>query len=166
MDEGAKIRTVMANALHDVIVVAPYIKKGTLSLLFESLRGGADRVICVTRWLPQDIASGVCDLEILDVMTAIPNGMLLLQPQLHAKYYRGDDRCLVGSANLTHRGLGWTTPSNKELLLEIPRDYPGLQEWELHLLSSSIPASPDIREQIAQKQRSCVQITSPYIFMK
>lgn len=68
--------------------------------------------ICVTRWLPEDIASSVCDLDILDDVMGVSGGRLLVHPHLHGKYYSNGRDSLVGSANLKVRGLGWHNPSN------------------------------------------------------
>jgi hypothetical protein len=133
------------------LLAAPYIKSHTLRRLIAALPTSVTTFICVTRWLPEDIASGVCDLEILDDIAAVRGGVLLVHPRLHAKYYAGGDRCLVGSANLTGRGLGWHTPSNLELLVSLPSDFIGLPEWETALLDSAVPATPELREQLREE---------------
>ena len=73
---------------------------------------------------------------------------LLVHPNLHAKYYRADRRCLIGSANVTRRGLGWASPSNVELLVEISSEQTGIMDWETALLSSAIEATPELQTQI------------------
>src|SRR3546814_15701150 len=74
-------------------------------------------VTCVTRWRPDEIAAGVSDLEVFDLIRARASGTLLLQPHLHAKLYRTGDRRLLGSANISGRALGWHEPANLEILL-------------------------------------------------
>jgi hypothetical protein len=59
----------------------------------------------------------------------------LLRPDLHAKYYRADQHCLVGSANITSKALGWRAPTNLELLLEVPAV--ALAQFEAHLLEGA-----------------------------
>lgn len=142
---------IMRFASGGVIIAAPYIKSHALQSLLAALPDATDELTCITRWLPEDIAAGVCDIEILDDITARSNGKLLVHPHLHAKYYRAGDRCLVGSANLTGRGLGWMTPANLELLVELPLDFPGLHEWEAALLASAVPATEDLRDQIMRE---------------
>ena len=141
----------LRQAHNDVIVVAPYIKTYTLRRLIANLSQELTSVTCITRWLPEDIAAGVCDLDIFNIVNSTQGGRLLVHPHLHAKYYRGDDRCLLGSANLTSRGLGWTTPANVELLVELPRESQGLREWEEALLFSSVPATQQMRDQISKE---------------
>ena len=141
---------IMRSASGGIVIVAPYIKSYTLRSLLAVIPPDADDLTCITRWLPEDIASGVCDTEILEDISS-RNGRLLVHPHLHAKYYRAGNRCLVGSANLTGRGLGWKTPANLELLVELPRVFPGLSEWEAALLGSAVPATEDLRDQILRE---------------
>jgi hypothetical protein len=76
---------------------------------------------------------------------------LLVHPHLHAKYYRAAGQCLVGSANLTARALGWITPGNIELLVALPAEFPGLRAWEEALLASAIPATTELRDRIKRE---------------
>ena len=138
---------IVRSARGRVLIAAPYIKSQELRNLLASLPDSADDLICVTRWLPEDIASGVCDIEILDDILSC-RGKLLVHPHLHAKYYRAGSRCLVGSANLSGRGLGRKIPANLELLVELPLHFPGLSDWEATLIGSAIPATDELREQI------------------
>ena len=145
---GDAVLDVVRAASKDLIFVAPYIKTTALQRVIDSIPSSSVSLICVTRWLPEDVAARVCDLEIFDQISEYPGGKLLIHPHLHAKYYRADHRCLIGSANLTSRGLGWTTPPNVELLVELPADFNGLSEWEEGLLDAAIPATHKLREQI------------------
>ena len=147
------VTDIIRSACGRVVIAAPYIKSQTLRSLLATLPGTAKELICVTRWLPEDIASGVCDIEIFeDISTR--NGRLLVHPHLHAKFFRAGNRCLVGSANLTGRGLGWKTPANLELLVELPLDFPGLSEWEDALLVSTVPATEELRDHIMREAES------------
>ena len=141
---------IIRSAHGEVTIVAPYIKSKSLRNLLTELPSTINVLTCVSRWLPQDIASGVCDIDIYEDILA-HSGKLLVHPHLHAKYYRAGNRCLVGSANLTSRGLGWTTPANLELLVELPLDFPGLLEWEEALLDSAIPVTEELRDQVSQE---------------
>ena len=131
-----------------VVIAAPYIKSPTLRRLFGAVPETVSEFVCITRWLPEDIASGVCDLEILDDLAQVRGGHLLAHPHLHAKYYSNGQQTLVGSANLTARGLGLYTPSNVELLVALPAEFAGLVEWEETLVNSAVPATPELRERL------------------
>ena len=136
------------NASDRLVIVAPYIKSATTRRLLASVPGTVRDLTCITRWLPEDIASGVCDLEIFDDILNVRGGRLLVHPHLHAKYYSNGRQALVGSANLTSRGLGWHTPANIEILVALPADFPGLVNWEAMLLESAIEASEQLRQQL------------------
>ena len=116
---GEQLIELVTTAQQDVILVAPFIKIGALRRVLGSID---DRVSvhCVTRWRPEEIAAGVSDLAVWDVLSERPRSSLWLQSHLHAKYYRADDQCLVGSANLTATALGWVQPPNLELLIAHP----------------------------------------------
>lgn len=145
---GDSVLDVIRSAQSDVLIVAPYIKTKALERLMSNMSPTLDSFTCVTRWLPADIATGVCDLEILDLIEKYSSGKLLVHPHLHAKYYRADQRCLVGSANITNRGLGWATPSNIELIVELSAGFTNLDIWEKSLVGSAVVATQELREQI------------------
>ena len=145
---GDALLDIVRSVRDNLVIVAPYIKTVALQKVIDEVSNGPASLICITRWLPEDIAAGVCDLEILDVIEGFSGGKLLVHPHLHAKYYRGDERCLVGSANLTSRGLGWTTPANVELLVELSADLNSLREWETALFDAAIPATQELKENI------------------
>ena len=145
---GDSVLELIRSATDRVIIAAPYIKSSALCRLLEPLSNSVPEFTCITRWLPEDIASGACDLEILDDVARVRGASLMVHPHLHAKYYSNGRQCLVGSANLTAHGLGWHTPSNIELLVMLSADFPGLPEWEQILLSSSVTATEQLRDQI------------------
>ena len=145
---GDAVLELMQNATSRVVIVAPYIKSATIRRLRKTIPHTVSEFACITRWLPEDIVSGVCDLEIFDDVTQVKGGRLLVHPHLHAKYYSNGQKTLVGSANLTSRGLGWHTPSNVELLVALPAEFPGLADWESALFDSAVEATEQLREKI------------------
>lgn len=153
------VLNLIQNASDRVLIAAPYIKSTVISQLIDELPKTVSEFICVTRWNPVDIASGSCDIEIYDDISKISGGQLFVFPHLHAKYFSNGKTALVGSANLTSRGLGWCTPSNFELLVELPVDFPGLDLWESKLMGSAIPATEQIRDQILAQSESMVPST-------
>ena len=110
---GEKLHILCSNAKH-LFLAAPYIKVDALREILANVRSGSS-VICVTRWNPQDITHGASDTECRTVVSE-RGGSFRLHPSLHAKYYRGDDSVLVGSANLTKSALGWSHNPNLEIL--------------------------------------------------
>ena len=141
-----------------LLFIAPYIKEASMRRLVEVLPSTVSEFTCITRWLPQDIASGVCDITIFDIVARIPGGRMFIHPLLHAKYYSNGSQTLIGSANLTSRGLEWYRPSNIELLLPFESNSLGLLEWETALLDSCIEVNNQIKEEIL-RQVSTLQAT-------
>lgn len=146
---GQALLALCERATVQVFLVAPFIKEGVLKRLLQAIPAEPD-VTIVTRWIPEEVAHGVCDLGILDLATERPRTRLLLHPCLHAKYYRVDSRCLVGSANLTATALGWCPVPNIEILLEVSPEEHGLPQLEEGLLLQSITATESIRNAVAQ----------------
>ena len=83
---------------------------------------------CVTRWLPDEIAKGVSELAVLDLLEARGNSDLMLVDRLHAKIYVCGSACLAGSANVTMAGMGATKASNIEVLVESTTEDPGVAD--------------------------------------
>ena len=129
----------------EVLLVAPFIKVDSLKKIFASIPPEVEKIMVITRWIPKEIASGVSDLEIFDLITKRPNATLLLHPCLHAKYYRADTSCLVGSANITATALGWCQIANIELLVEVNPEAKIIKDMELHLSTYSITATDSMR---------------------
>lgn len=127
----------------ELLLVAPFIKFNTL----QKLLGYVDKQVqvqCITRWRPDEIASGISDLEVWTLIKNRPNSNLWLRSDLHAKYYRGDQQVLIGSANLTHTALGWSRQPNLELLVSADIQ----MEFEQVLLAGSVPVDDSIYEHI------------------
>ena len=147
IDPGVGVLEIVRSAKKRILLVAPFIKSHTLEKLIYEKPESVSDFICVTRWLPEDIASGVCDIEIFDQLVDC-EGVLYVHPNLHAKIYSNESQFLIGSANLTDRALGWHSPSNVELLVTLSPDFPGLDEWINSLLESSVRATKELRESI------------------
>lgn len=114
---GERIRTLFRDAAN-AAVVAPFMKVDALRSLLNEISRDA-HLRCVTRWLPREVAAGVSDPEVLDVLLKRGNASLSLVNRLHAKLYIADGTCLAGSANVTFAGFGETqTSGNIEVLLE------------------------------------------------
>ena len=159
---GAQLLDLCAGAEHGVLLAAPFVKAPSLRRLLSRASPGVD-VTCVTRWRPEEVAVGVSDLEVLEEIERREQGTLLLSPRLHAKYFRADDRCLVGSANLTGRALGWVTPSNVELLIDAPAANPSLLRFERSLLASAHEATPELRAVVQAAAEQIRADASPFV---
>ena len=145
---GTELEKLCAEARNEVLLVAPFIKAPVLEKLLNEIPLDVP-LRCVTRWFPEEIVAGVSDLEVWSLIKERPNSSLWLRPDLHAKYYRADEQCLVGSANLTAKALGWSNQSNLELLVTITAQEPSIKTFETKLLTGCVPVDEDLFEQIS-----------------
>lgn len=99
-----------------VVLAAPYLKADMMKMFLSALPSSAS-LICITRWKLLDIQHGASDIACWDIVSE-RDGSFRTHPRLHAKYYRCDDRILVGSANLTMSGMGQLADANLEILTE------------------------------------------------
>lgn len=137
------LMTLCSGAHDELMLVAPYIKRSVLAQLFAATRPSVS-VQVITRWLPQDIRAGVTDIEVWDVVQERPGSRLRLRQDLHAKYYRADNRCLVGSANLTAAALGLSAAPNLELLVGVEASSVELDGFEGRLLAGAVDVDDDL----------------------
>ena len=114
--DGERLKALLEEAKHRVVLCAPFIKATVLQTILSVVPDTVP-VKIVTRWRAAEVAVGISDLEVLQIATERPNTELWLLDDLHAKLYLADDKCLVGSANLTASALGWSKHSNIELLI-------------------------------------------------
>ena len=146
---GDDLRELMAAAEEEIVLAAPFIKVSALAGVLEHASQRV-RVTCITRWRAEEVAAGVSDLAVFDVLGARAGATLLLWPRLHAKYFRADHRCLIGSANVTGRALGWVRPANVELLVGLPSTHPRLAAFEQRAITEAQPATAELRELMAE----------------
>lgn len=145
---GYLLKQLCNSSIQELHLAAPYIKVNTLTYLLEEVSSDVT-IHCVTRWRPDELSIGVSDLEIWPLLRNRPRAKLWLRQDLHAKYYRSDNQCLIGSANLTHTALGLMNHSNFELLVPIQAADISLSGFEKELYQSSIEVNESIYEKIA-----------------
>ena len=139
--QGELIRNLFRDDDEDVTIVAPFIKVGALLSLLEVIPTSS-RIRCVTRWLPREIAAGVSDPEIIDVLEQRGNFVLSLADSLHAKLYIAGKKCLVGSVNVTLAGLGETNGGNNiEVLVETTIHNSGVASTLANISKQERPAN-------------------------
>lgn len=144
---GEGLLSLCAAATEPIVLVAPFIKAATFARILAAIPLDVP-VTCVTRWRPEEVAAGVSDLEVFDQIKARSNAKLFLHQHLHAKYYRSGTSALVGSANLTGRALGWTQPTNLELLIAANASDANFVAFEEELFSRVIHADDQIRQAV------------------
>lgn len=138
----------MRGAQSSALLCAPFIKTTVLKALLDCLSKDVS-VRVVTRWIPEEIAAGVSDLGVFDLVHANENCTLHLLDNLHAKVYIADEDVLVGSANLTGRALGWSTSPNVEILTRVAASDSSVSRC-LAALENARPATKEEMERIRQ----------------
>jgi hypothetical protein len=121
---GRQVANLLGDTTTRVALIAPFIKRPTFEEALAAVPASVEKIDCVTRWSPAEVAAGVSDPEIIETAQADSRIRVRLCPPLHAKIYISDDRCLVGSANLTATAVGSTPKANIELLVEVGASHP------------------------------------------
>jgi hypothetical protein len=115
-------------------IVAPFITIGGIEPVLAALPTDST-IEVITRWRPDEVASGVSDPRVFDLISA-RRGTVMLHPVVHAKVYLTASRALVGSANVTINGLGWQRPGAAEIMVEVAVDEPAVVAL-LHVLRAT-----------------------------
>lgn len=144
--EGQKLLNFCSGAKGRLLLVSPFIKVEALKRILSAIPQEVDDLICVTRWHPDDIYAKVSDLEVFDLLQDRIGGKLYIHPYLHAKYFGSGRKCLVGSANITSKALGWSNPCNLEILVE--EDRASFIDFETLLLNSATEATENLKKEI------------------
>lgn len=166
---GDRIRNLFTGSISSATVVAPYIKINALRSLLDVLCPDT-HLSCVTRWLPREVAAGVSDPEIFNLLEKRGNYRLTLVDRLHAKLYIADQRCLAGSANVTLAALGdQADNSNIEVLVETTINDPGIATTLREIAQAERPATKGIAEtarlladNLSSSRRSAISLEAPW----
>lgn len=135
-------------AENSVLIVAPFIRSKPLGRLLDSIPDDVDTTV-VTRWHIADLLAGASDLDVYK-LTETQGIPLYLHPDLHAKLFAADDKCLVGSANVTDAALGRRLYSNLELLVLVSRTSEPVVEFEKQLFSRAVRATAAQRDRLEE----------------
>jgi hypothetical protein len=154
---GSLLEQLLRTVRSELLIVSPFIKVNTLKRILNGV-GDDIKVGCVTRWRLEEIIAGVSDLEIWDLLCSRSNSTLSLRFNLHAKYYRGDENCLIGSANITNAALGWSLTPNLELLIPAYKN----QDFEKELFTGTIDVTYALYEQYKAAVLNCPKIFVPF----
>lgn len=143
---GADLLDLAKESCWEFIMCAPFAKQREVSKVVSAVPSGV-RITLFTRWRPDEVAAGVSDTEVLSVIHG-RGGVVYLHDRLHAKFYRNENRALLGSANLTGSALGWSSNPNIELLVQ-SHDR-AIQDVERCLAAESVPATDEIAKEIEE----------------
>lgn len=127
-------------------IVAPFITVSGIEPILSTLPGECPLEV-ITRWRPDEVATGVSDPRVLDFVSQC-GGTVALHPVVHAKAYIASTRALVGSANVTSNGLGWNRPGAVEILVETAADDLALVSLLATLRGTSVAATEADRDAV------------------
>ena len=140
---GYRVAALLQGAA-EVVIIAPFVTRAGLTPVLDVLPDDAS-VTLYTRWRADEVATGVSDPGVLELLGK--RGVIFLNPMLHAKaYIRSGSEALVGSSNTTSTGLGWRNQSGIELLVDVAGDHPALLSLIDFLDATSVTATPEIAE--------------------
>ena len=126
-------------------LVSPYVKSIALHRVLQAVpRTGQARLFM--RWQDADFCSGASDVDAYSICRAFGVPIFSVA-NLHAKYYAAGGSALIGSANLTARGMGLCTNSNIELLISVDSSNPDLGFLLETIGISAVPVSQSMYEQ-------------------
>lgn len=145
--EGDLLVEHLAGARERVQLCAPFAKAGVVRRLLSAIPTGV-QVTLTTRWHASEVAAGVSDLEVLDVITGRPGASMTLLDVLHAKLFVADGAVLAGSANLTAKALGWCDRPNVEVLTLVDGQSPSVLGC-LEAIAMARPATAEERDKVA-----------------
>jgi len=110
-----KIRDLLNEARTEAILVSAFVTETAVKWIFEEASVGLP-VTIVARWAYRDLSSGASDFSSY-WETRKRGGRFFMDPQLHTKVYMFDrSQVILGSANLTGRGLWLNGSGNEELV--------------------------------------------------
>lgn len=148
-DLGDHVKRLAGSTERFLVLVAPFAKNAIVAELLLQVPDGVD-IHLYTRWRVEDVASGVTDTGVLDLVER-RNGSVWLVDDLHAKLMVADgQRALVGSANLTAAGLGLSMHANFELMTMV-QDGNAIAPFLLALRSRARPATRVEAEEVQAK---------------
>lgn len=146
---GAALLELAGSSERELILCAPFAKQAVVEEVLSVVPDHIEPVL-ITRWRPDEVAAGVSDTQVLQVLRA-RGGTVYLHDRLHAKYYRNENRVLIGSANLTATALGWAALPNIELLVQ--SDIAAANALEANLLGSGVVATDEIAAEVDELAR-------------
>jgi hypothetical protein len=145
-DPGTALLQLAAASRREFVMCAPFAKEAVITDVIAVVPGGVE-IVLYTRWRPDEVAAGVSDTEVLNVLRS-RGGVVYLHDRLHAKFYRNEDRVLLGSANLTATALGWAPTPNLELLVE--SDFASIVAMERVLSVESAVATDQLAREVEE----------------
>lgn len=144
-----------------LFILSPFIKIEALKKVLDGV-GSKVKIFIVARWRLNDLVLGASDLEVYNYLKE--KGIkFYINRDIHLKLILADDKkALVGSANITNSGLGYSAHPNVEAVVEIPFSKE-LEKDVLHVVDNSIPMTQDLFEEISTRVKELKKISHEFI---
>ena len=105
----------VSNANEHLQIISAFCKISALEFIDEKIKNSLKTKKLMVRFLLTDILQGACDFQLYEYCKS-HGWQMYIRFDLHAKTYVFDrKRCILGSANLTNKGLGLGLQRNYEL---------------------------------------------------
>ena len=133
----------------ELIIICPFIKLSALKKIIKNIPNDK-KIIVVARWKIEDLVLGSSDLEIYTYLKELGH-KFYINNKIHLKVIIKDKKeILLGSANITNKGLGFIENSNIEA---VSIDDINTNEFMeiLKILKSSISVTNDLFQKINNK---------------
>jgi hypothetical protein len=141
-------------ARHRLTLAAPFIKRNALERLLAGVAQAVGLTV-ITRWSADEIAAGVSDLSVFDLLRERRGSRLLLHPRLHAKVMLIDGQvAVVGSANITDVALGFAEQPNAEVMPILQPPPNRLFLFLTQLERDSTPATEELRRRFEEAAKA------------
>lgn len=118
------IRNVLSEKLkyekEKIVLASAFIKSKAFIEIAELANDECQQKVIITRWKKADLVARVSDLEVY-LLAKRYGWTMYMDRMLHAKVYQVGSWSMVGSANLTYRGL-WHQGGNTEACLAVEGD--------------------------------------------
>jgi len=110
-----QIITEITDTTSNLQIISAYCKEDAVRFIEDSITTPLDSKKLMVRFTLDDILSGASDVSVYEYCKA-HEWQIYLRFDLHAKTYVFDNkRCIVGSANLTSKGIGLCQSGNYEI---------------------------------------------------
>ena len=149
----------LANTFKSVQVISAFCKKEAILFFEAQIKNNISDKVLMVRFTYEDIVSGASDLSVYEICKK-NNWKMYIRFDLHAKTYIFDSlRCIVGSANLTSRGIALQDKFNIEIsstavLSEEDKDKVN------QLFNDAILMTDDLHDKMTKEILSCDKSTS------
>jgi hypothetical protein len=141
------LQSLASQAETSALIGTAFLKGNAFESICKKVKDNCRKVI-LTRWQFRDLVSGASDLEAFTCAQKY-GWKFFYNQDLHAKLYIFDNQAVIGSSNLTNRGLGGQPPAgNIELSTQLPVEK-GLLDWFDNLIRKSILVDAELFEAIS-----------------